>query len=467
MNPRYDMPENYYFGGGTDTFLTPLALAALLLAIFLILWLPRRYVLVPVLAAALLLPFGIGILFLGLHFPAIRLLLAAAWLRLAVRRDLKFPGLNSIDKIFLLWAFSNAVTFSILWASWGAVTNRLGFLWTTLGSYFLARVLIRDKADVVLSIKVLAVLILVLAPAMEYEHITRHNLFSILGAHELSNVRYEAVRAQGPFAHSIIAGTIGAMLMPLFVGLWGQGKRNRRLAGLGILAATGMTIASASSTPILTYGAGVLALLLWPMRQHLRTLRWAAVLAVVCLLLIMKAPIWFLISRAGGSLGGSGYHRAMLIDNFVRHFGQWWLVGTQNNASWGFDMWDVDNAYVAAGIGGGLITFLLFLAVLVYAFKSIGRSRRRAQESRPNERLLWAIGCCLFTNAVGFFGIVYFDQSILLWYGVLAMVSAAATFPADSDKNRIEPPIELPDDSAQAEETVETSAVPQYSARWV
>jgi hypothetical protein len=188
-----------------------------------------------------------------------------------------------------------------------------------------------------------------------------------------------------------------------------------------------------------------------------------AVIAIIGLQLIMKAPVWFLISRAGGTLGGSGYHRAMLIDSFVRHFGEWWLVGTQNNASWGFDMWDVDNAYVAAGIGGGLITFVMFLAVLVYAFKTIGKSKKLARKSRQSERLVWAIGASLFANAIGFFGIVYFDQSVLAWYCVLAMVSATATFVVDSKK----PPAELRDDSAKAEETTEnTSAVPQYSALW-
>jgi len=464
MNTRYDMPDSYYFGGGVgDSFVTPLSLVALLLAIFLILWLPRRYVLVPLLAAGILLPFGISVVVFGLHFPALRLILAAGWLRFVVRRDLKFPRLNSIDKVFLFWALSNAIIFTILWRDLGAATNRLGFLWTTLGSYFLARLLIRNKADMVLSIKVLAIVITVIASAMSFEHVTQHNVFSILGAPELSNVRDGSIRAKGPFAHSIIAGTIGAMLMPAFVGLWWQGKRNRLLVGLAVVASGVMAISSASSTPIMTYAAGVMGLLLWPIRQNLRFLRWGGLLGIVGLHLIMKAPVWFLIARAGGSLGGSGYHRAMLIDSFIRHFGQWWLVGTQNNANWGFDMWDVDNAYVAAGIGGGLITFVAFIAIFVYAYRSIGRSRRLAEKSGRDARFVWAIGCSLFANTVGFFGIVYFDQSILVWYCLLAMVSATATVLADGNKNRIP----LKDDAAPAKETWESSAVPQYSARWV
>jgi hypothetical protein len=50
--------------------------------------------------------------------------------------------------------------------------------------------------------------------------------------------------------------------------------------------------------------------------------------------------------------------------------------------------------------------------------------------SRRDAFLVWAIGCCLFANTVAFFGIGYFDQSILAWYGLLAMISATATFGA-------------------------------------
>jgi hypothetical protein len=180
----------------------------------------------------------------------------------------------------------------------------------------------------------------------------------------------------------------------------------------------------------MTFTGGVMALLLWPFRTRLRIIRWALVLALTNLHLAMKAPVWFLIARMGGSIGGSGYHRAMLIDSFIRHFGEWWLIGTQNNADWDYYMWDVDNAYVAAGIGGGLITFIAFIAILVYAYKRIGKSRRLMRKSRKDsdERLVWVIGASLFANTVGFFGIVYFDQSILIWYSLLAMVSATAMF---------------------------------------
>jgi hypothetical protein len=427
----YDMPENYYFGGGSDSsVITPMACLGLVAAVVLILVLPRRRLIIPVFAGCLLLPFGTSLVAAGLHFPALRIILAAGWIRFVVGRDLTLPPMNRVDDAFLLWAMSNAVAFSILWGGMGAVTNRLGFLWNTLGAYFLGRMLIRDKRDVVFSIKLLAMLIIIIAPAMAIEHLTQHNLFSMLGAPALSDIRAGSIRAKGPFGHAIIAGTIGAMLMPLFVGLWWQGNRNRLLLGLGILGAASMTITSGSSTPVMTLGIGALGLLLWPSRKHLKMLRRGLALALLSLHLAMKAPVWMLIGRTGGAIGGSGYHRAMLIDNFIGHFREWWLLGTRTNGLWGYDMWDVDNAFVAAGVGGGLITLVAFVGVLVYAYKQLGKSMGWSRTSRRDQRLIWAIGACVCANTVGFFGIVYFDQSVIVWYSVLAMVSATASFSA-------------------------------------
>ncbi len=428
MNTRYDMPENYYVGGGGDTSITLLALVLLLLAMVLVFSVRRKYMIIPLLVAGLLVPFEALVVIAGFHFPVLRLLLSVAWLRILVRRDIRVPRLNSIDKAFLVWALGSAFFFCILWGTVSSVTNRLGFLWTTLGSYFLVRSLIREKADVMRAVRVLAITMAIIAPALLFEHLTQHNLFVIVGSPAISAVRDGSIRAEGPFRHPIIAGTISAMLLPLYVGLWSQAKQYRTVLALGMVASVVMAISSASSTPLMTCAAGTLGLLMWRYRGWLRVARWGLAATVLGLHLVMKAPVWMLIARTGGAIGGSGYHRAMLIDNFIRHFGEWWLIGTRTNADWGFDMWDVDNAFVGAGVGGGVITFVAFISLFVYAFRQIGRSRLLTRNSGKDQFLIWAMGASLFANAVGFFGIVYFDQSILVWYSLLAMVSATPAF---------------------------------------
>ena len=422
------MPDNYYFGGGGVTLITPLSLVLLGLALVLLFLLPRRYVIIPLLASALVIPLGNQIVVSGVHFMTYRLVLLAAWMRigaLLISREHPFPRFNRLDKVFLAWALVSALLYSMLWGEWEAVLNRLGFLYSTLGAYFLLRFLIRTPADTRRTIKTLALIMAIIAPLMLWEHWTGHNLFAWVGGLDaLSPARNGRIRAQGPFAHSIVAGTCGAMLVPLFFSLWWSGK-DRITAATGIVASTLMTLASASSTPIATYAAGIGALCAWPLRQNMRLVRWCIVIGVIALHLIMRAPVWFVISRMSGLLGGSGWHRAELIDQFLGHAGEWWLIGTRNSAYWGLDMWDAINAYVSAGVNGGLATLCLFIAILALAYKSVGRARALA-ETQASQLHVWALGASLFANTVAFFGIVYFDQSAIVWYGLLSMISATS-----------------------------------------
>jgi len=160
---------------------------------------------------------------------------------------------------------------------------------------------------------------------------------------------------------------------------------------------------------------------------------WGIVGFFVCLQLVMKVPVWFVIERASALIGGTGWHRAMLIDNFIRHFFEWCLIGTRDNVNWGWSMWDVDNAYVGVGLSGGLVAFILFLCVFVYGYRTLGIARSSAEESGRDARLIWGLGASLFANTVGFFGIVYFDQSIIVWYALLAMIQVTATFVASEE----------------------------------
>jgi hypothetical protein len=438
MNPK-DLPtQSLYFGGGEGTLVTPLALCVLLVAAALMLLLPRKHMVVPFFLAGFLITVREQIVVAGLHFMVYRLLIFVGavriiWSAFLTRRD-PFPSrMNFLDKALVLWAFTNAVTYTMLWGEFGAFVNRLGFLYTTFGVYFLLRYLIRDREDVIRTIKIWAVVSVVIAAFMLAEQLTGTNEFSIFGGVRLfSEVRNGWIRAQGPFLHAILAGTFGAMLFPLFIALWWEGKGHRLAAGFGMISSTAMMIASASSTPVMTYLAGLVGLCLWPVRKGMRAFRWGLVFSLVGLQTIMKAPVWFLISRVAGLTGGSGYHRSMLIDHFIRHFGEWWLVGTRNNMYWGYDMWDSINAYVNAGIEGGLVTFVLFIAVFACAYKRIGVARKLATNDRKNERLIWAVGATLFANTVAFFGITYFDQTIIAWYAILVMISAATAVVVDA-----------------------------------
>jgi hypothetical protein len=427
------LEDHFYFGGGASSSnITPLGIIILVLACLAILLVKRQWMVAPFLLVNLLMPVGQVIVLFGLHISIWRFVVFVAWLRIAMlmitRRD-PWPGpLTLMDKVFTAWAVSNAVMYTILWSDFGALINRSGFLYTCLGTYFLFRYLVRDREDLLQTVRVLALVMVPIAVAMAIEHATAHNPLAFLGSEDLPAMRDGRVRAQGPFLHAIIAGTIGAVQLPLFVMLWFEGKGHRLRAVIGALAAVIMVYTSSSSTPLMAFAAAVGALCLWPLRRRMRIVRWALAIGLVALQLTMKAPVWYLMNRVAGVVGGTGWHRADLIDQFVRRFSEWWLVGTRDNANWGLDMWDAINGFVRAGLEGGLLTFLLFLSIFVVGYSRLGRARAAKQDDPASERVYWALGCSLFSNTIGFLGIIYFDQSAIIWYLTLVMISSATAW---------------------------------------
>jgi len=122
--------------------------------------------------------------------------------------------------------------------------------------------------------------------------------------------------------------------------------------------------------------------------------------------------------------GNSGYHRAELLDCFIRHFGDWWLVGTNKAVTWGYEMDDLCEQWVAEGETGGLAAMVCFIVLISKGFGRIGKTRRRLSYDRKQEWLLWWIGVSLFSHCVGFFGISYFDQTRFLWFALFGIISA-------------------------------------------
>ena len=205
-------------------------------------------------------------------------------------------------------------------------------------------------------------------------------------------VRENRFRAQGPFSHSILAGTFGAISMPMFVALWWKGRKYRMMAVMGVVSATVITVACNSSTPALGYAAGLVALCLWPARRWMRAVRWGIAITLVSLHLVMKAPVWHLISRIDITGSSSSWHRYMLVDQCIRHFGDWWLLGVKDTSAWGYDMWDTANQYVSTCDNSGLLPFLLLVAILIYGFKYLGKARRAAGRDRKECTFCLGIG---------------------------------------------------------------------------
>ena len=416
--------------GNTPVNILPITIVLLVIAVGLILALPRKYVALPLVLASLFIPLGQVVMIGAVHFPAFRILILAGWVRAITGGMLFNPQksgftLNSIDRVVIVWVAVNVLAFTLLSRDIGAFIYRMGFAYTAIGAYFLARLLIRNGDDVDRVIKAFSFGCAVLAFFMTLEQMSGRNVFAMFGGvPEYTAIRGDKIRAQGPFAHPIIAGTFGATLFPLFLGiLWGA-KRSRMTSIIGMMAALVMTITSGSATPLLALAAGIVALLLWPFRDHMRLFRWGIVIVLVSLHMVMKAPVWALIGRISLA-GGSSNHRYELVNRTILHFSDWWLLGARDLESWGYLMHDTANEYVGQAVNGGLLGLALFITILVRCFRYIGLARRASEGDLKRELRYWALGSWLFANVVAFFGNSYFDQTILTWYVLLAVVSTA------------------------------------------
>jgi hypothetical protein len=429
-------PANNRFGGGaTDTVLHPLVAVVLCITIALIFWLPRKYVVIPWLSIVLLVPFGQVLVLGGVHLTAYRIIILFGLVRVATAGTGRLAGgFTAIDRAFTLCSALTFITFLLQWMEMQAFIKGLGSLLDALGGYFVLRFLVRDIEDVRRAIRLFGFIALIIGACMLNEQLSGNNIFASLGGLSPMAVRDGQIRSQGAFETYITAGVFGATLLPLLIWLWSEGS-GRIAASLAILGATVIAVTSHSSTPPLAYVAGVIGLCFWPLRTHMRVIRWMLVLTLVTLHLVMNAPVWALIARIDLTGSSSGSHRYLLVDMFIRHFGDWWLLGTKNYNTWGSDTWDLANQYVANGVTGGLATLVAFVAVISRSFAALGSVGKYGE--RKHRWLVWCLGAALLAHVAAYFGIGYFDQMQFAWYALLAMIAAVASEAmADGSRSR-------------------------------
>jgi hypothetical protein len=414
------------------TSMSPISLCFTMCLGLLTIILPRKFAIVPIILSACYMTLGQRVVVISLHFTIFRIMILFGWIRLIGRREVYSIKLNLVDKTVVWWIALSILTGTLLDPTLQRFINRLGFAYNAFGSYFLFRFLIRDFKEICRLLRLLAVLIVPLAIAMLIEKSTGRNVFSVFGVvPEITMVREGHLRCQGPFAHPILAGTFGATLIPLFGGLWFMGRRSRLIAAIGFLSATTIALTPASSGPAMSYIFGILALFLWPLRRRMRLIRWSVVFGLISLHLVMKAPVWYLIARLSDLIGGTGWYRSYLIDRAIFHFSEWWLFGTTYTAHWikygastNPNMVDITNQFILEGVEGGLLKMALFIGIIVVCFRAIGRTLSRMSNQPISAKItLWSMGSALFAHVVSFMSVSYFDQMIVFWFLLLAMIS--------------------------------------------
>jgi len=360
---------------------------------------------------------------MGLDFTVLRILVVAGVLRILIYQEQIAIRWNRFDKVLFAWAFCAAVVYVFQWADMSALINRSGFLFDVIGLYWLFRQSIRSWNDIKLVALFLALSVFILTPLVAVELITGSNPFVFLGRVG-TVVREGRYRCQAAFPHSIILGLFWSTLLPIFIGLIGT-KRRRSLYAVAACACVFIICSTSSSTPLVTMLLVLLFMALFRFRCYGRLMAYLTCGMIVALHIVMNNPVWHLICRIDFVGGSTGWHRFILIDEAVKHFGDWALIGTRDIAHWRRGLKDITNQYVLEGVRGGFATLIIFCLLLVYAVKIPGSySLRCAFNDR--KWLSWGICVSVLGHCISFFGVSYFGQIKMLLYLTFAVVGFIA-----------------------------------------
>lgn len=412
-----------------QTVLHPLGLLAVLILGIACFTLPRRHAAIPFLILACFVSPAQRLIVATLDFHLLRLLVLAGWCRVLARGEYRDLRWIRLDSLVLAWGLVGAAIHVMRVGSVGAFIFRAGQTYDIVGMYLFFRCVIRDWRDVTALVRVAALVAIPMVALFAVEKATGRNGFSFFGGvPAITSIREGRLRCQGPFPHPILAGCYFAAWLPL---VWALRKRQggQLLAVSGFAAMTGIIVTTASSTPVSGFLAAGLAIAGWSLRRHMRVVRWSTLFTLIGLHLVMKAPVWHLISRLSFSRGSTSYHRFLLIDNAIRHFDEWALLGLNDTSHWGHAMYDLTNQYVREGVVGGFLALVLFVAMLATAFSLVGSLWRSEPHSPYRQQLAWGLGAALFVHCVMFLAISisHSQQNLMGFFVVLAAIGSLSS----------------------------------------
>src|SRR5688572_3406177 len=189
-----------------QTTLHPMGIAMVLVLGTLMVLVPRRFALWPMVAMACFVAPAQRVVIATLDFDLMRLMVLFGWTRLILRGEIRGLRFRMLDLFVILLAAWRVAASVILARSTAGIVNRLGSGFDVIGVYFLVRFLIRDFGDAKSFFRAFVWIGVPVAAAFVLEYLTRRNLFAAFGGlPEMTVIRQGLLRCQGAYPHPIMA----------------------------------------------------------------------------------------------------------------------------------------------------------------------------------------------------------------------------------------------------------------------
>ncbi len=407
------------------TVIHPLALVVLgILSLWMILS-PRRTALLPILIVSVFISPAQRLVVVGLDFTMLRILLLVGFVRIIVRSEVRILRWTRMDTLLVTFVLVTAAILMARVGSTAALINRLGYLYDVFGLYLLFRILLRDWDDLRTVVRCLIWLSIPVAVFFLIERSTGHNMFAIFGGvPEITPIREGKLRCMGAFAHPIIAGVFWAVLMPMFMSEFWRGRGDRMLSILGLVSCIFIIMATNSSTPFAATGLVVAGFCSYPFRRLMNLVLWGSAFMIVCVHFYREGPVWSLLSQLDLVGGSTGYHRYLLIEGAVTTFPQWWLMGAYESVRETAGFHDITNQFIFYAVQGGLLSLVLFLCLIICAFRTCWIALWRAGLTFHQKMMVWGMFVIMGVHSAIFIAVSYFGQGPTVFHMQLAIIAS-------------------------------------------
>ena len=316
-----------------------------------------------------------------------------------------------------------------------SLENRNGFLMDTLYVYIVARLCLANRPAMITLIKWVALASIPLALLGIIETTTGWQPFAALrflcpwgGVPTIFQLRLKFFhRAFGPFDQPIMFGSFFAILLPLVFYLRNVPDYPRILAYLisGAVIAAGLS--SMSSGPWLTLGLAIFCMVMERFKNWTKLILFGFVTCCLFIEFASNRHFYHVLITYVNPAGGSGWHRAKLIDCAIQHFNEWWLVGYRGlDSGWITSQTDVTNMFILNAVRYGILGFIGFCGILVCGVRSVVRLHNFSND--PGLRSwAWVLGVVLLLVIFASIGSNIRGQVQFLFYVILGMVGSSST----------------------------------------
>jgi len=319
-----------------------------------------------------------------------------------------------------------------------ALENRSGYVMDTWFAYMAARLVITDKATIISVLKFVSIALIPLAVLGMVESATGWQPFAVLkqfrpwGLPEdfIARIRMGFYRAMGPITHPIFFGCAQAMFIPLVFGLRHQRGGWRLFAYVSTGFVLLGTLSSMSSGPWLMAIMAIFCLIMEKYKAWVKPMLIFFIISCGIVQVISNRGVHHVIASYADLTGGSGDHRAKLIDLAIEHFTEWWAIGYKGlDPGWGpklgMDHTDVTNTFILNGVYYGILGVIALCGVLVVGLRIVIRLHNSSDDPQLKS-WAWVLGSWFIIVIAGFLSVGFSGQAETLFYIILGMVGSSA-----------------------------------------